>query len=77
MKDIRRFISVTVVGLWAASMFLILILMIFRMVTVDEGKDIFKSFSSVTSGFVGIVIGYYFTRSTADEHAEQVRAGDK
>lgn len=53
MKDMRRFLSVAIVSLWGVTIILVLLMMLFGLINVDKGQDILKSFSSVTSGFVG------------------------
>tara|TARA_R110002049_G_scaffold124494_2_gene280054 strand:+ start:582 stop:842 length:261 start_codon:yes stop_codon:yes gene_type:complete len=72
MQTIRRNIAYTLVGVWGTSIILILFLMIFKLLDLTEGQEILKTFSSVTSGFVGMVLGFYFTRSDN----ENVKSGE-
>jgi hypothetical protein len=66
MQQIRKWLSFLLVGSWAFSILAILIVSLFGLLPIEKGLDAIKVFSSVTSGFVGIVLGYYFTRS--DDH---------
>ena len=67
MQNVRRNIAYALVGVWGASILLILVLMIFKLVDLSEGQEILKTFSSVTSGFVGMILGFYFTREDAQQ----------
>ncbi len=62
MNGMRKLLAVIVVGTWSVSIAMILLLMIFGLIDVAKGEDVLKTFSSVSSGFVGMVFGYYFTR---------------
>ena len=64
MNDMRKYLAYIIIGTWSASIVIILLLMAFNIVDFERGQEIMKSFSSVTSGFVGIVIGYYFTHNS-------------
>jgi hypothetical protein len=61
MKDARKPLAFIIVGTWSVSILLILILLIFNLIEVGKGQEILKTFSSVSSGFVGMVFGYYFS----------------
>jgi len=62
MESTRRIIGLTIVFLWSLCILLILILMSIDLIDVTKGIEILKSFSSVSSGFVGLIIGYYFSK---------------
>nr|VFK61497.1 MAG: hypothetical protein BECKTUN1418D_GA0071000_11534 [Candidatus Kentron sp. TUN] len=61
MKEMRKLLSIIVVGTWSTGIGLILILMIFNLIDVKAGTEFLKTFSSASSGFVGLIFGYYFT----------------
>lgn len=63
MKDIRKLLSFVVVGTWSGGIIIILLLMAFDLIDIGKGQEILKTFSSISSGFVGMVFGYYFTGS--------------
>ena len=67
MNKIRRNIAYALIGVWGICILLILLLMMFDLVNISEGQEILKTFSSVTSGFVGMILGFYFTRTTEAE----------
>ena len=62
MRDMRKVLALLVVGTWSFSIVVLLLLITFNFVDVAKGQEILKTFSSVSSGFVGMVFGYYFTR---------------
>ena len=61
MKDIRKTLALIIIGTWSATILLILFLIVFNLIDIVKGQEILKTFSSVSSGFVGMVFGYYFT----------------
>lgn len=61
MSDLKKKIALIIVGQWVASISIILILVIFNLLKPSEGIEFLKSYSSITSGFVGIIIGYLFS----------------
>jgi hypothetical protein len=61
-RDIRKILAVLIVGGWVVSAFLILLTIVTGLISFNEGVEILKTFSSVSSGFVGMILGYYFTR---------------
>lgn len=65
-RDIRKVLAVLIVGGWLASAFLILLTIVIGLISFKEGVEILKTFSSVSSGFVGMILGYYFTRDNHD-----------
>lgn len=62
MENTRKIIGLTIIFLWSLCIVFILILMAIGLIDVDKGIEILKSFSSVSSGFVGLIIGYYFSK---------------
>jgi len=60
-NHIRRTLSYLVVGSWAVSILFVLTIIVFGLVDMKQGFEILKNFSSISSGFVGVIIGYYFT----------------
>nr|VFK20881.1 MAG: hypothetical protein BECKLFY1418C_GA0070996_108011 [Candidatus Kentron sp. LFY] len=66
MRDMRKVLSIIVLGTWSAGILLIFILIIFNLIDVEIGKELLKTFSSISSGFVGVVFGYYFTSRRDD-----------
>lgn len=61
-SDIRKVLAILIVGGWFVSGLLILLTIILGLISFKEGIEILKTVSSVTSGFVGMILGYYFTR---------------
>nr|VFJ55072.1 MAG: hypothetical protein BECKDK2373C_GA0170839_104633 [Candidatus Kentron sp. DK] len=66
MNDMRKLLSIIVLGTWSGVIVLIFILMVFSLIDVEAGKELLKTFSSVSSGFVGLIFGYYFTGGGRD-----------
>ena len=60
-KKLRSRLSFIIVGGFSFITFLIVVLIVVGFLQAEDGKDILKSFSSIFSGFVGIILGYYFT----------------
>jgi len=60
-SKIKSIIGLAIIGTWSGSILLILLLMVFNVLDVNKGQEILKTFSSVSSGFVGLIVGYYFT----------------
>lgn len=62
-QKLRSSLALILVGGFFGVTFLIVILMVIGILQPSAGTEILKSFSSICSGFVGIVIGYYFTKN--------------
>lgn len=62
MNDVRKLITLVVLGIWAITLIIVLILIVTQQVGLEGGLQLLAQFSGVTSGFVGIIIGYYFTK---------------
>jgi len=52
-----------VVGGFSLLIFLAVIFMITGFLQPDDGKEILKTLASIYSGFVGIIVGYYYAKS--------------
>lgn len=63
MTNLKKNIALLIIIQWVASISIILILIAFDFLSSSEGTDLLKSYSSVTSGFVGIIVGYLFSSS--------------
>lgn len=61
MSDTRKLIAILILGIWGVTLFICLGLIIFDEIGLDSGLTLLAQISGVTSGFVGIIIGYYFT----------------
>lgn len=59
----RRIIAIMIVSCWLFSILSILSFMILDVIDLEAGIAMLKTFSSISSGFVGIVIGHYFSGS--------------
>ena len=62
MSDIRKLITTIVLGVWAFTLLIVLALIVMQQISLEGGLQLLAQFSGVTSGFVGIIIGYYFTK---------------
>lgn len=61
MTNTKKIISIAIVFQWVIATSTILMLIIGKVIEVDKGLDLLKSYSAITSGFVGIVIGHLFS----------------
>jgi len=61
MTELRKTIALIIIIQWVISISAILLLIVLDLLSSTEGMDLLKSYSSITSGFVGIIIGYLFT----------------
>lgn len=61
--DIRKMLACTIILTWSFCTTIIILLMILNFIDVSKAQDILKTFSSVSSGFIGMVLGYYFSGS--------------
>lgn len=61
MNGIKKIIALVLVLQWVVSTSAILTLLILGAIDKNDGIDLLKNYSSITSGFVGIVIGYLFS----------------
>ena len=66
MSKITRIIAILLVVQWALSISTILLFILLGMFNTNDGIDLLKSYSSISSGFVGIIVGYLF-HSRKDE----------
>jgi len=62
IEKIRTWLSFIVVGGFSLVAFLTVIFVVTGLLDSEGGIEILKTFSSVFSGFVGLVVGYYFGR---------------
>ena len=62
-ETLRGWLALILVGGFSCVSFLTVILVVIGMLQSNDGVYIVKTFSSVYSGFVGLVIGYYFGKS--------------
>jgi hypothetical protein len=60
MNKVRHIIAVGVVAVFLIVVLSTTGMMIFGAIAREEGLEILKLFSSIVSGFVGVVFGYYF-----------------
>lgn len=60
IHKIRTLLALILVGGFSIVCFLTVILVITGILQSKDGTEILKTFSSVYSGFVGLIIGYYF-----------------
>lgn len=63
IEKVRTWLALLLVGGFSLVTFLTVILAVVGFLSWSAGIEMLKSFSSVYSGFVGIVIGYYFGKS--------------
>lgn len=61
-ETVRTWLSFILVGGFSAVAFLTVVLVIVGVLQSNDGVEILKTFSSVFSGFVGLVVGYYFAK---------------
>jgi hypothetical protein len=70
-EKIRTWLALLLVGGFSLVTFLTVILVAVGFLKWGDGIEILKSFSSVYSGFVGIVVGYYFGKNDKAIPAEK------
>jgi len=63
MEPIQKWLSFVVIGAWVLSTLVIVVVIVAGRVDIETGLKLLSQVSGVTSGFVGVIIGYYFTRS--------------
>jgi hypothetical protein len=59
----RNWLALILVGGFSLVTFLTVILVVIGILQSKDGIEVLKNFSSVYSGFVGLVVGYYFGKS--------------
>lgn len=62
-ERVRAYLAFILVGGFALTSFTAVMLVLTGNLQTTEAIEILKAFSSVVSGFVGLVIGYYFGRA--------------
>lgn len=70
----RSRLAIIVVTTWIVSLVVMLVLGGLDN-DVDEWVGLMKEFSSVTSGIVGAIVGYYFGKDDNSNNLEQNNAG--
>jgi hypothetical protein len=63
LEKVRTWLALLLVGGFSIVTFLTVILVTIGYLRWNDGIEVLKSFSSVYSGFVGIVLGYYFAKA--------------
>lgn len=71
----RSKLAIIVVTTWIASLVIMLVLGGLDN-DIDEWVGLMKEFSSVTSGIVGAIVGYYFGKDDKLEEIEQGNPAD-
>jgi hypothetical protein len=61
-ETVRTWLSFVLVGGFSIVAFLTVILVVIGRLQSNDGIEMLKTFSSVFSGFVGLVVGYYFAK---------------
>ena len=61
-ENIKIWLSFILVGGFSAVAFLTVILVVVGVLQFNDGVEILKTFSSIFSGFVGLVVGHYFAK---------------
>jgi hypothetical protein len=61
-ETVKIWLSFILVGGFSAVAFLTVGLVVFGYLQSKDGVEILKTFSSIFSGFVGLVVGNYFTK---------------
>lgn len=59
---IRQHLSYAIVGGFLLIVILLFIVVIIGYMDIDSAKDLIKSLSTVFSGLIGVIIGYYFSK---------------
>ena len=62
-EKVRIWLALILVGGFSLVAFLTVILVATGVLQSNDGVEILKTFSSVYSGFVGLVVGYYFGKA--------------
>ena len=63
MDNVRKWLTYMVVGTWAVTALCVLVLIFTRQIDFESGLRLLTTVSGVTSGFVGVILGYYFSKS--------------
>lgn len=61
MEKAKYIISITIIIQWILSLSIVVLLIALGLIDKNEGVDFLKSYSTVASPFVGMVMGYLFT----------------
>jgi hypothetical protein len=61
-ETVRSWLSFILVGGFSVVVFLTVVLVVVGFLQSNDGIELLKTFSSVFSGFVGLVVGYYFAK---------------
>jgi hypothetical protein len=62
LEQIQKWLAITLVGAWVLTTLLIVIMIVIARIGLEDGFKLLSQVSGVTSGFVGVIVGYYFTR---------------
>lgn len=75
---VRAFIAITIVGVFMLITGVLAFFPLFSKQSVDmkEYSDFFTKTSSVYTGIIGVIIGYYFGK-TPDVPVEEIKAAKK
>lgn len=71
--NIKNFIAIVLVLVFVISVALIAIFILIGVIDKDVGLDLLKNVTASTSGFVGIIVGHYFSSAGGDGSGQ--RAG--
>ena len=63
MEAVQRWIALVIVGAWVLTTLVIVVVIVSARVNLEDGLKLLSQVSGVTSGFVGVIVGYYFTKA--------------
>jgi len=63
-QKMRAWLALILVGGFSLLSFLTVGLVVVGFLHINDGIEILKAFASLYSGFVGIVVGYYFSKNS-------------
>lgn len=73
--NIKNFIAIVLVLVFVISVASITVFILTGIMDKDVGLDLLKNVTASTSGFVGIIVGHYFSSTGGDSNGQKTEAG--
>jgi hypothetical protein len=61
-EKIRQYLAFIVFGVYVFLFVFVFVVIIIGFMDVNSGIDLLKTMSGIFSGFIGVIIGYYFSK---------------
>ena len=63
----RFILALLITGGYVAVVSTVVISVVFKAIEVDTGLEMIEEVSKVMAGFIGLIIGYYFSRGQSED----------